>query len=207
MAETRTRTFEVLEKVPRTYRIVIIFLLNVLILYGGYNFLLRPKFETEKSLLKEMTELDAKVKRLVEIKNNIEKFRAEYVSLKNAFEEAIKQLPETKDVPNLLRNVSNLCAETRLRVKSFEPKQGQQKEFYIEFPFEIKFSAPYHNVGYFFDGIRREKRIIHVVDFSLETKSPGTQVQSLEGYCLAKTYVYSPKKPSEVKKEEKVEKK
>lgn len=206
MADRKSGILVTLNKIPRTCRLILVFFLNALVFYAGYNFVLKPKFEAEKALVKEVSELDAKLKRLLEIKNNIEKFREEYVRLKSVFEEAMKQLPETKDVPNLLRSVSNLCAETRLRVKSFEPKPVQPKEFYIEFPFEIKFSAPYHNVGYFFDGIRREKRIIHITDFSLETKATGTQVQALEGFCLAKTYVYSPKKPSEPKKEGSVEK-
>lgn len=189
-------------KIPRTYRIILILLLNVLIGYAIFSFVIKPKIETEKKLAMELQELERKLQNLNYISSNIERFRKEYAELKMAFEEVIKQLPEIKDVPNLLRSISNLCAETKLKVKYFEPKSPQQKEFYAEFPFELKFVGPYHNIGYFFDGIRREKRIIHIVSFSIEAKGSASEAQSLEASCTAKTYVYSPEKAKEVKKAE-----
>lgn len=191
-----------IEKIPRSYRILIILFLNVLIVYGFFTSVIKARIETEKNLFLELQNLERTLDNLNNISKNIERFRKEYAELRVAFEEAMKELPEVKDIPNLLRSVTNLCAESKIKVKYFEPKSSQQKEFYAEFPFEIKFSGPYHNIGYFFDGIRRQKRIIHVVDFVLEAKGASSQPQSLEGSCTAKTYVYSPKEQKEVKKVE-----
>ncbi|MCX7857891.1 MAG: type 4a pilus biogenesis protein PilO [Deltaproteobacteria bacterium] len=191
-----------IQKIPRIYRISVIIVLNILIVSGLFNFVIKPNVETERRLATELQDLDRKFQSLTNINRNIDNFRREYMELRNVFEETMKELPEAKDVPNLLRSVSNLGTETKIKVKYFEPKPPLQKEFYAEFPFEIKFTGPYHNIGYFFDGIRREKRIIHVVNFTLEAKGPASQALVLDGSCTAKTYVYTPEKPIEGKKVE-----
>jgi type IV pilus assembly protein PilO len=79
----------------------------------------------------------------------------------------------------------------------------QPQEFYWELPFEMRYRAPYHSIGYFFDEIRKLERIVHITSFSLEAKEAG-QKTVLEGTCIAKTYVYS-KEPLPKKNEEKKE--
>jgi type IV pilus assembly protein PilO len=86
--------------------------------------------------------------------------------------------------------------EAKLRVKFFEPKQLQAKDFYYELPFELRYTGGYHNAGYFFDGVRKLDRIIHVANFSLESKVVASKL-TMEGTCLAKTYVYSKEMPQE----------
>lgn len=191
-----------IEKVPRIYRVLAILFLDVLVVFALHSQVVKPRIETEKRLSGELQDLERKLESLRNISANIEKFRREYAELKLALENVIKELPETKDVPNILRRVSRLCAESKIKVIYFEPKQPREKEFYQEFPFEMKFSGPYHDIGYFFDGIRREERIIHIVNFSLEGKGPASQPLSLEGSCTAQTYVYIPEKKKEVKKVE-----
>jgi len=114
-------------------------------------------------------------------------------------------MPEEKEVPNLLRQVSFTAQETKTRIKFFAPKETQAREFYLELPFEIKYAAPYHSVGYFFEGIRRMERIVHVASFSLEAKGTPEKMH-LEGSCTAKTYVYLKDTPKDKPKEKKEEK-
>ena len=101
----------------------------------------------------------------------------------------MRQMPEEKEVPNLLRQISTTAQGARIKIKYFAPKDVQQADFYAELPFEIKYAGPYHGLGYFFDGIRNMERIVHVTSFSLEAKGSG-QKPVLEGSCLAKTYVF-----------------
>jgi type IV pilus assembly protein PilO len=116
----------------------------------------------------------------------------------------VLQMPEEKEVPNLLRQVSFNAQETKTRIKYFAPKETQARDFYWELPFEMKFTGPYHNVGYFFDGIRKLERIIHITSFSLEAKEVGQKVV-LEGTCVAKTYVFMKDPAKEKEKEKKKE--
>ena len=37
----------------------------------------------------------------------------------------------------------------------------------------MRYTGSYHSIGYFFDGIRKLERIIHITSFSLEAKEAG----------------------------------
>ncbi len=190
-------------RIPKIYKLIIILVLNIVVFGLIFHFILTPQFETKNKLISEYQTLKKDLDRLVTIKNNMEKYRKEYAQLQEMLRGMLRQLPETKDIPNLLRNVTNVGEETRLKLKFFEPKQLQNKDFYAELPFEIKFSGPYHNVAYFFDGIRRLERIINITSFSLVGTGPMTKT-SIEGVCTARAYVYlkeAPKAPP--KKDEK----
>jgi len=192
-------------KIPKTYKLIFCLFINGLIFAALFYYFVMPQLETKRLLIEEHVKLKQELDNMVAIKNNMEKFRKEYAQLQELLQQMLKQLPETKDIPNLLRNISTLGTETRLKITYFEPKPVQNKEFYSELPFNIRFSGPFHHIGYFFDGIRKLERIINVTSFSLTLDPkiiPGKL--NLTGECTAKTYVYLKQQP---KKEEKKEKK
>jgi type IV pilus assembly protein PilO len=193
---------------PRKYLIVLIVLLPVLILGGAYFLVFGAQLRSEAKVAADLKTVRQDLARVNTMRSDLAKARKEYAQLKIDLQEKLAQLPEEKEVPNLLRQVSLAAQETKTRIKYFAPKEVQPQEFYSELPFEMKYSAPYHNIGYFFDGIRKLERIIHVTSFSLESKEAGQKVV-LEGTCLAKTYVYNkeplPKKKEGEKKGEKNE--
>jgi len=140
--------------------------------------------------------------KLKDLKNNLEKHRREYTQMQEQLQDVLKQLPETKDVPNLLRNITSVSEETRLKIKYFEPKEIKNKEFYSELPFEIKFSGPFHNTAFFFDGVRKMDRLVNITNFSLEAKGTSKSLV-LEGTCSANAYVYVKERPKTQMKDNK----
>jgi type IV pilus assembly protein PilO len=186
----------------KKWKLVIMGATCVLLFAGLFMLLLMPKLEEKKLVEAEQLKAQQELRRLNSIKNNMVKTRQEYVEVKDRLNDMLRQMPEQKDVPNLLRQVSTLSHETGTRIRYFEPKAVQAKEFYSEMPFELRYSGGYHNMGYFFDGVRRLERIVHVTSFTLEAKTVGPTKIMLEGNCLAKTYVYVPgqQKPKEAKK-------
>lgn len=194
--------FKKLSKIPRRYKIIAVIGINALIFAALFTFFLYPQIEEKKKLDADYLTASQELNRLLAIKNNIEKTRQEYTALQESLEKAFSQMPEQKDIPNLLRQVSMIGQETKLRIKSFTPREPTARDFYLEVPFELKYAGPYHNVGYFFDGIRRLDRIIHVTSFTLEEKSGGPKL-GLEGTVTAKTYMYSKEAAKDKPKEKK----
>ena len=196
-------------KIRRKYRILFMVTLCIVALAAVYFTQLVPQFDQRRLLAGEYENAQQELGRLTAMKDNLEKSRKEYARLKETLETVLVQMPEEKDVPNLLRQVSVLGQEAKLRVKFFEPKPLQAKDFYLELPFELRYSGGYHNIGYFFDGIRRLDRIVHMANFSIESKVVASK-PVIEGTCLARTYVYSKeavsKQAEEKKKDAKNEK-
>ncbi len=176
-------------KIPMAYKIVAVAAINILIFAAVFMTLLTPQFEVKSRLAGEYDQLVKDLNKVTVIKNNMPKYRKEYAQTQEALKAVLRQLPERKDIPNLLRNVSAVGTESGTKIKFFEPKALVNKEFYGELPFEIRYSGSFHNIGYFFDGVRKLERIIDISSFSLDAKGPPAKVV-LEGTCMAKTYVY-----------------
>jgi type IV pilus assembly protein PilO len=196
-------------RIRRKYRILFMVTLCIVALAAIYFTQLVPQFDQRRLLAGEYQNAQEELARLTAMKNNLESSRKEYARLKETLDSAVVQMPEEKDVPNLLRQVSALGQEAKLRVKFFEPKPTQAKDFYMELPFELRYAGGYHNIGYFFDGIRKLDRIVHMASFSIESKVVASK-PTIEGTCLARTYVYNKeavsKKADENKKDAKNEK-
>jgi type IV pilus assembly protein PilO len=183
-----------IEKIPALYKSIIILILVAVVLAGLIYFVAKPQWEERTRLQKEYGEKQAELDKLKQLKNNLEKHRRDYAQMQEQLQDVLKQLPETKDIPNLLRNITSVSEETRLKIKYFEPKEVKNKEFYSELPFEIKFSGPFHSTAFFFDGVRKMDRLVNITNFSLEAKGTNKNV-ILEGTCSANAYVYSKEKP------------
>lgn len=192
-------------KIKRIYKLLFSIGFNIFIFVLLYFFVITPQLETKIKLETEYGKFKKELDNMVAIKNNMQKFRQEYSQLQELLQQMLKQLPETKDIPNLLRNVSNIGSESRLKITYFEPRTLQSKEFYAELPFVIRYSGPFHHIGYFYDGVRKLERIINITSFSLTSDvkaAPGTL--ALTGECTAKTYVYVKEQPKpQPKKDEK----
>lgn len=195
---------------PKPYRLPLIVLLCVAILVASYFLVFSEQFKQKGIMAQNLAHTQAEVARLTIIKNSMPEGRKQYEALQASLQEAVREMPEQKEIPNLLRQVSLTAQGSRTRIKYFAPKDVQQQDFYAELPFEIRYAGPYHSLGYFFDGVRHMERIVQITSFSLESKGTGQKVD-LEGSCLAKTYVFqkgpmpkgSKEKLKEGKKDEK----
>jgi type IV pilus assembly protein PilO len=190
--------------IPKKFRVPLIIALGVFILVGGYFGLLKSQFAEKEQLRSEYNKAQTEFNRLVNIKNNIGRTRTEYAQLRSRLDDAMRQMPDEKEVPSLLRQVSLAAHESKARIKYFAPRPVQAVDFYSELPFEIRYSGQFHNIGYFFDGIKRLERIVHVTSFTLESKEVADKV-ILDGTCIAKAYILPKQQivdtPKEAKKE------
>lgn len=185
--------------IPRRYSLPLIIAMNIVILVVAYFLVFGDMFREKAVLSEDLLKAQRELKKLTVIKNNLEKLRQEHGVLAASLQEMMRQMPEEKEVPNLLRQISATAHGTRTKIKYFAPKDVQPADFYAELPFEIRYGGAYHSLGYFFDGVRNMERIVHVTSFSLENKGTA-QKPLLEGSCLAKTYVYQ-KEGMNVKKD------
>ena len=175
--------------IPGRYRVALMLLMPAVIIVAAYFLLFDAQLRERKRLDAEAKDLRQELLKVTTMKNNMEKTRREYAGLKADLQFRLRQMPEEKEVPALLRQVSLTARETKTHMKYFAPKESGAREFYLELPFEMNYTGSYHAIGYFFDGIRKLERIVHITSFSLEAREAG-QRGALVGSCLAKTYVF-----------------
>ena len=115
-----------------------------------------------------------KVKLLATLKGQ-EALKAEIEKINAQFQEVTKQLPESKEIPDLLRQVSNMGRDSGLEITLFRQPGENIKELYADVPVEMAVRGGYHQLALFFEKVRQLDRIVNIGDIGM--KNP----QMLEG--------------------------
>lgn len=119
---------------------------------------------------------------------DLPKFQARLEALTRELAVMKEQLPDKKEIPELLRTISSLGSESGLTFLLFRPRPEVPKEFYSEIPVEMQVEGSYHQVARFFYQVGLLDRIVNVsnVDMGKATEDKG-QIQ-LTTSCLATTF-------------------
>ncbi len=92
---------------------------------------------------------------------------AEMEETQRLFAEASVLLPQKKEIPSLLTNISALGTNSGLNMATFSPGGERIQEFYAEIPVSINVEGPYHNIGTFLYEVSKLDRIISALNISL----------------------------------------
>jgi len=101
----------------------------------------------------------------------LEEHLAEMEETKRLFAEASVLLPQKKEIPSLLTNISALGTNSGLNMATFSPGGERRKEFYAEIPVSLNVNGPYHNIGTFLYEVSKLDRIVSAVNISLGSPS------------------------------------
>lgn len=178
--------FEKVEKIKMVYRIIIL-VGTISLLVGLFAvFFYFPKAEQIQYLEKEIASLDQKIYQAKQTVKTLAKFEADYAKVEAEFEAALMLLPNEREIPSLLRNITDLGAESNLKFVLFSPAKEVLKDFYIEIPVSIQVTGNYHDVAVFFDKVGRMKRIVNIIDVSMQPEKSLSTI--LNTRCTAITY-------------------
>ena len=125
--------------------------------------------------------------------------------LRKRLEELKKQLPEEKEVSSLLRQVSDLCIRSGLKVSLWKPEQRKTHPSGIvyEIPVKVELSGSYHSLGYFFSSLTKLNRIVNISDIKLSDPKPDKGSAILKISFIANTFSSVPEEEMTKKPEEK----
>ena len=178
--------FEKVEKIKMPFRIVIL-VLTVGIIAGAFIWLVYlPKTgEIVKTKL-AVGDLRQKLNRAKIKAKSLKKFEAEMAQVDAQFKAALKLLPDKKEIPTLLKTVTQLGTESDLEFRLFSPRKERAKGFYLEIPVSIVVSGSYHNVALFFDRVGKMERIMNIINVSMKPQKGRST--TLVTNCQAVTY-------------------
>jgi type IV pilus assembly protein PilO len=160
---------------------VLLILFYVFVFYLPRSTQISEKQETIRSLEGEKAKLQAFLKNRANTKMEIQ-------DVEEQFNRAKAQLPEEKEIPELLRQVSNLGRDSGLDVVLFRQKAEVFQDLYAEVPVEMSVRGSYHQIALFFDKVRGLDRIVNISDTNM--KNPqfvGGQMQ-VDAAFSATTY-------------------
>lgn len=183
--------FEKVEKLKMIHRILI--LVGTIVLLAGLFVALVyiPKSKEITRLNKEIISLEKKINQAKIKARTLKKFEAEQVEVEAQFREALTLLPNKREIPTLLRSITQLGSDANLEFRLFSPKKEKARDFYIEIPVSMEVSGTYHDVATFFDKVGRMKRIVNILDITM--KPVKARSTNLTTKCNAVTYRFKRK--------------
>lgn len=110
--------------------------------------------------------------------------------LRKRLDELKLQLPEEKEVSTLLKQVSDLCIRSGLKIALWKPEQKKTHPSGIvyEIPVRVELSGSYHNLGHFFSSLTKFNRIVNISDIKLSEPKPEKGSAVLRVSFIATTF-------------------
>lgn len=177
-------------KLPLYQKILIVVLLSLGIVAAFGNFLIYPKYQEYTQLVADNQALDAKLAEERRIASNLPRFKAEYEKMTERFQKTLTELPNDKEIPNLLTQIATKAKENGLDVVRFKPGGEIPKGFYAEVPVELKLIGTFHEVARFFYDVGDLPRIVNISNASFAGAKAVDKRMDLTVDCLATTFRY-----------------
>jgi type IV pilus assembly protein PilO len=181
--------FERILELPTRQRVVILVgsVGFLVFLYAQFIYWPRSEMiaEKEDAVARLQTERNHKAALVA----NIEDARKEVMQLEGDLRKAVAQLPDTKEIPDLLSTISALGREPGLEIIQFKQRPEEYDEFYARVPVDIVVRGTFHQVERFFESVGRMARIVNVTDVGIKSpkKLEGDSV-TLDTSCVAVTF-------------------
>lgn len=191
----------------------VLILVGILCVITGLYFyaFFNPRQEELKVLKDDLNKQIKELNQSKAIARDLKKFKEQAEALNVELANALTQLPNEKEIPEILKNITSLGKESNLEFTLFRPKPEEPQQFYAKVPIELIVLGSYHNTGIFFDKMSKLPRIINVVDFNMSrTKDIKGKLENevlVKTSCVVNTYRFIEKKSEEKKVEKKGEKK
>ena len=193
-------------KLPTPKKVLI--LVGILCVIAGlYLYVFFLPWQDSMSVAKgELSKLTKELNESRAVTRNLEKFKEQVDRLNAELKSALTQLPNEKEIPEILKSISSLGKESNLEFTLFRPKPEVPQQLYAQVPIELTVLGSYHNIGIFFDKVSKLPRIINVVDFNMarakDVKGKSEAEVLVKTSCMINTYRFIEQK-SEGKKSEK----
>ena len=196
---------------PKKVLILVVILCAIAGLYLYFFFM--PAQEELNVAQRELGKLEVELSNSKAIARDLQKFKEQVERLNEELKNALTQLPNEKEIPEILKTISSLGKESNLEFTLFRPKPEQPQQFYAKVPIELVALGNYHNIGIFFDKVSKLPRIINVVDFNMTKTKDAKEIKDmkrkdepqimLRTSCMINTYRFIEKKSEEKKSEKK----
>lgn len=159
-------SLDFLRTIPRGQKVLLLGVVVGGIGAGFYNLVALPQTERIAALQEEVSKLDKEIQAQSLKARPLEELIAASKQLEAELEKRKAQLPPEEEATSLLKQVTDLGANTGLEFKLWKPgnRVEDSSKLFVRMPVSVEVAGSYHTVAMFFDQINKLPRIINVSD-------------------------------------------
>lgn len=159
---------------------------------GFYFLLLGPKLDTLTAAREEL-ENQKNILSTYKIKASIlEKVEAQMAQVREQFNIAMTALPDKRELPSLLDEISKAGRDAGLEVQLFAPQNMVENASYTEIPVTMTVVGRYHQMAEFFYRVAGFNRLVNMSAINMDQvagKEAGDR-NKIQMKCVAVTYMF-----------------
>jgi type IV pilus assembly protein PilO len=141
----------------------------VLLVLGVYYVAFFGGMRTELTNLdKQLEKVEASIQSANAVASNLEGFKRKREELQTQLKEALRKLPTSSDLPQLLTDITSMGKKSGLEIESFKRGQKIDRGFYSEQQILLEFNGRYHDIGMFFDRLAKLDRIVNITKLDMK---------------------------------------
>jgi len=162
----------------------------IVTLITGLNFwlLIMPLNDEIDAQEAEQVRLDKDLAEKQEIAQNLNERKREMDLLEQKLAEALTELPERKDIEELLAQLNDIGKKSNLDIATVEPQAEQQASFYARIPIKMVVAGNYHEIAMFLQEVANMRRIVNVNNITLTDPQLRNEKVMLKSTFLATTF-------------------
>jgi type IV pilus assembly protein PilO len=164
---------------PKIQRLMIVLLLigALSYVYFGSSFF-SVCYQVRKAKIQSMEDeysrLSTELEKARKTVSNLAMLEAEYERLHDQWLSATELLPEEKEMPDLLRQVTTAGNKAGVEFMLFQPLPSVPNEFYTSHPIKVRVRGGYHHLGIFLSRLANMERIVNVSELTVKAASQAS---------------------------------
>jgi type IV pilus assembly protein PilO len=176
---------------PVGVKLFLVLLLAILVGVGWYYYDTQEQYAALERVRREEKDLRASFEEKQAKAANYEKYKQQLAEMQQTFGAMLRQLPNKKEVADLLVDVSQTGLAAGLEFQLFQPQNEIPKDFYAELPIKLRVVGGYHEFGEFISGLAALPRIVTIHDIDIKpVAGQGQRAGALVMEATAATYRY-----------------
>lgn len=156
--------------------------------YVFWQFFFKEPYEKLEEATTKLADLEAQIVTERRLSRDLPRLRKEVEALDGKLAKVLEQLPDKREIPELLSSISGLARESGLEVALFRPSPERNRDFYAEVPVVVQVEGTYHEVATFFDEVGRLPRIVNIDQIAVTMPKITPEKISLKADCAVTTF-------------------
>ena len=160
----------------------------VAITVANFFFLIQPIEDQIEQTVATQSQLDKQLAEKQEIAQNLTERRREMDLLEQKLAEALTELPEKKDIDELLAQLNDIGKKAGLEISRVEPGAESPGGFFAKIPIKMSVTGNYHEIAMFLQEVAAMRRIVNVNNIRLGGSTVKNDKVVLSSEFLATTF-------------------
>ena len=186
ISELNNLDFQNIGSWPAAAKAAAIVTICAAVLFAGYWFDTQEQMQMLEQIRGKEQELKTTFEQKQADAANLDDYKEQMSEMEKRFGALLLKLPSKTEIAELLVDVSRVGLDAGLEFELFKPGNEVPRDFYAEFPINLRVRGTYHQLGNFVSGVAALPRIVTIHDVNMKKGKEGELVMT----ATANTYRY-----------------